>query len=55
MAGDTVTDGHDELFEVLEGAPSDAVVGEIAKEAFDHVQARRRSKREMRVQLFSTL
>ena len=35
---DVFADGGDELFEVLEGASADALVGQVAEEAFDHVE-----------------
>jgi hypothetical protein len=38
VAVDVVTDSHDELFEIVEDAAPDAVFGEIAEEALDHVQ-----------------
>ena len=38
VAVDIVTDGHDELFEVVEHAASDSFLGQITKEALDHVQ-----------------
>ena len=35
---DVFADGHDELFEILEDAAPDAVLGQVAEEAFDHVE-----------------
>ena len=35
---DVVTDGHDELFGIVEHAAPDAVFGQAAEEALDHVQ-----------------
>ena len=38
VAIDVIADHHDELFEVVEYAAPDAVFGQFAEEAFDHVQ-----------------
>ncbi len=35
---DVVADGGDELFQILEDAAPDWVVGEIAEETLDHVE-----------------
>jgi hypothetical protein len=35
---DVVADGGDELFLILEDAAPDAVVGEVAEEALDHLE-----------------
>ena len=37
---DVVSDGGDELFEVLEDAALELVLGQVAEEAFDHVHPR---------------
>jgi hypothetical protein len=42
MLIDVVSDGHDELFEVLEDASLEPVLGQVAEEAFDHVEPRGR-------------
>jgi hypothetical protein len=35
---DVVADGHDELFEVFEDAAAQLVLGQVAEEAFDHIE-----------------
>ena len=35
---DVVTDGHDELFQVLEDAAPQLVFGQVSEEAFDHIE-----------------
>ena len=50
MAVDVVADGHDELFEILEDSTPDAVFGQVAEEALDHVQPRGRGGREVHVE-----
>ena len=36
---DVFSDGDDQLFEVLEDAGPNAVLGDVAEEAFDHVES----------------
>jgi hypothetical protein len=43
---EVVTDCSDELFEVLEDAALELVLGQVAEEAFDHVEQRDGSWRE---------
>jgi hypothetical protein len=38
MLIDIVADGHDELFEVFEDAAAQLVLGQVAEEAFDHIE-----------------
>jgi len=38
MAIDIFTDGHDQLLEVFEDAVPQAVMGNVAEEAFHHVE-----------------
>jgi len=52
VAVDVVADGHDELFEILEDSAPNAVFGQVAEEALDHVQPRSRSWREVHVEAF---
>ncbi len=40
VAVDVVTDGHNELFEILEDSAPNAFFGQVAEEALDHVQPR---------------
>jgi len=49
---DVVSDGGDELFEVLEDAPLELVLGQVAEEAFDHVEPTGRGWREANVEAF---
>ena len=35
---DVVSDGHDELLEVPENSTSELVMGQVAEEAFQHVE-----------------
>ena len=35
---DVFSDGHDQLFEILEDSAPDAVMRDVAKEAFHHVE-----------------
>jgi hypothetical protein len=35
---DVVADGHDELFEVFEDAAAQLILGQVAEEAFDHIE-----------------
>lgn len=44
---DVVADGHNELFEVPEDAAPDALLSQVAEEAFAHVQPRGGSGREV--------
>ena len=50
VAVDVISDGYDELFEVLEGAAPDSVFGQVAEEALDHVEPRGRSGREVHME-----
>ncbi len=38
MADNIFSDGHDQLFEVLEDAAAQAVMGNVSEEAFYHVE-----------------
>jgi len=38
MAVDILADGDDELFEILEDASPQAVLGDVAEEPLDHVE-----------------
>ena len=49
---DVVSDGGDELFEVLEDAAPELVLGQVAEEAFDHVEPTGRGRREANVETF---
>ena len=54
---DVIADGGDQLFEVMEDAATELVLGEVAEEAFDHVEPRGRggaisSLRGMRERVF---
>ena len=50
MAVDVFSDGHDELFEVLTDSSPEPVLGEVAEEAFHHVEPRSRGGREADVE-----
>ena len=49
---DVVSDGCDELFEVLEDAALELVLGQVAEEAFDHVEPTGGGRREANVEAF---
>jgi len=49
---DVVTDGGDELLDVLEDAAPDSVFGQVAEEALDHVQPRGGSGCEVHMESF---
>ena len=38
MLVDVVADGHDELLEVFKDAAAQLVLGQVAEEAFDHIE-----------------
>jgi len=38
MAVDIFSYGHDQLFEILEDAAPQTILGDVAEEAFDHVE-----------------
>ena len=46
VAIDVFSNGHDQLFEILEDAALEPVLGQVAEEAFHHIQPRGRSRRE---------
>src|ERR1700682_703179 len=52
MVVDVIADGGNELFEVLENAAPDLVCSEVTEKALDHVQPRRRSRREAHMASF---
>ena len=52
MDVDVVPDGHDELFEILENAAPDAVMRDVAEEAFHHVEPGCRGRRKAHVESF---
>ena len=47
---DVVTDGGDQLFEILEDSAPDSVVRQVAEEALDHVEPRSRGRREVHME-----
>ena len=51
VAVDVVADGHDEVFKILKDSTPDAIFGQVAEEALDHVQPRCRSGRKMHVEV----
>ena len=52
VAIDVVVDGGDEFVDAAENAAANALDGEVAKEAFDHVEPRRTRRGEMDVESF---
>jgi hypothetical protein len=50
-----VSDSGDELFKVLEDAAFELVLGQVAEEAFDHVEPTGRGWREANVEAFVRL
>ena len=52
MSVDVISDGGDELFEVLEDASLELVLSQVAEEAFDHVEPTGRGRREANVEAF---
>ena len=52
VAVDLIADGNDELLQVPENSAPDSAFCQIAEEAFDHVQPRGRSWREVHMEAF---
>ena len=52
---DVVADGNDQLFKVLENAAAELIGGQVAKEAFDHIEPRGRSGGKVHVETLMAL
>ena len=52
MDVDITSDGSDELLEVLEDSASDAVMGQVAEESFNHIEPRSGCRREVNMEAF---